>query len=74
MAEFECPRGHPFPRTLSVSCDECDAMVVCEPVAAGKVYFDLCVDVRLYAGKMTRDREPLVRSLGADILQILGDV
>jgi hypothetical protein len=28
-------------------------------------------EVRLYGEKMTRDREPLVRSCGADLLQII---
>lgn len=33
--DYVCPNGHAFPRALAVPCDECDAFVACEPVAAG---------------------------------------
>jgi hypothetical protein len=78
MTDYACPNGHVFPGALTVPCDECGAAVVCEPIAAGIRLHEaleaadaMLAEVRLYAVKMTRDREDLVRRLGADLLQVI---
>jgi hypothetical protein len=68
---FQCPNGHDFPRAVAVPCEHCGAHVACEPVAAGKVYFDLAVEVRMYAERMLRDSDEAVRRCGADVIGLL---
>jgi hypothetical protein len=52
--------AHDTPRARANGCSVVDY-----------VRADLLAEARLYAVKMTRDREDLVRRLGADLLQII---
>ena len=73
-----CPNGHEFPRAVSVKCEECEANVVCIPHAAGIELAQIVSaqeltigEVVLYAKKLTLDRDKNLKTVGADILDIV---
>lgn len=73
-----CPNGHEFPAALTVPCEQCEASVVCIPHAEGLRLHELLTqsetaigEIVLYAKKLTLDRDKDLKTVGADILDIV---